>query len=346
MTNINFEIERLEGRGITAKVVESGAVYTTYEAFAKASGYADAAVALFTDAEDEKSNSAEKLIGKSVRVLAKGKHGEHGGTIYVVESDDGERFLFGKGGLEIIEKGDGNMTKINLDGMSHVEMIGIIEEIVKRIKRESFSEGYESGYEQAKTDARRIQVNPFKLGECKMETPQQARDRIVEQAKKDVEKENAKRLAEKADEFIYLYTDRIEYVVNRDKRTVVVLFHSATMGVIAKGIAKCAPGDCFNVHIGKAIALRRALGLEVPDEYLNAPQPTEVCVGDEIYDEHYQMSGKVYAINPEYRTCGEDAGYYFGKSKGWLTYIDPRNYERRIERKFVKVTDDSREVSE
>lgn len=55
-----------------------------------------------------------------------------------------------------------------------------------------------------------------------------------------------------------------------------------TREVYARGIAKAVPDDCFNVHIGKAIALRRALGLAVPDEYLNAPQPTEVRVGDVV----------------------------------------------------------------
>ncbi|MCA0117385.1 hypothetical protein LCD32_00040, partial [Bacillus sp. RSS_NA_20] len=49
-----------------------------------------------------------------------------------------------------------------------------------------------------------------------------------------------------------------------------------------RGISKCAPNDCFNAHIGKAIALRRALGLEVPSEYLNVPQPTDVRVGDVV----------------------------------------------------------------
>ena len=58
----------------------------------------------------------------------------------------------------------------------------------------------------------------------------------------------------------------------------------------ARGIAKAAPDDCFNVHIGKAIALHRALGLEVPDEYLNAPQPTEVRVGDAV-----RLSSMIFA---------------------------------------------------
>ncbi|MCD9024345.1 hypothetical protein [Cohnella silvisoli] len=76
---------------------------------------------------------------------------------------------------------------------------------------------------------------------------------------------------------------RVEFIVNREKRTVVALIHFLPQcggEIYARGFAKCAPDDCFNVHVGKAIALRRALGLEVPDIYGKAPQPTEARVGD------------------------------------------------------------------
>ncbi|MGX4295543.1 hypothetical protein [Bacillus sp. JK62] len=119
---------------------------------------------------------------------------------------------------------------------------------------------------------------------------QARRDEIVEQAKADVEK-----LIEDAGSICPVYygnytmrecTNRVEFVVNREKRTVVALVFGKSQRVRSelreKGIAKAAPDDCFNVHIGKAIALRRALGLTVLDEYLNAPQPTEVRVGDVI----------------------------------------------------------------
>ncbi|OAZ62901.1 hypothetical protein SRCM100169_02124 [Bacillus siamensis] len=119
---------------------------------------------------------------------------------------------------------------------------------------------------------------------------QALRDEIVEQAKADVEK-----LIEDAGSICPVYygnytmrecTNRVEFVVNREKRTVVALVFGKSQRVRSelreKGIAKAAPNDCFNAHIGKAIALRRALGLAVPDEYLNAPQPTEVRVGDVI----------------------------------------------------------------
>ncbi|WP_127506878.1 hypothetical protein [Paenibacillus humicus] len=75
----------------------------------------------------------------------------------------------------------------------------------------------------------------------------------------------------------------VEYVINREKRTVVALIRSLRdKSVYYKGIAKCAPDDVFNAHIGRAIALRRALGIEVPAEYTSAPQPTEPRVGDII----------------------------------------------------------------
>ncbi|WP_187248537.1 hypothetical protein NSU09_11195 [Bacillus sp. PS194] len=104
---------------------------------------------------------------------------------------------------------------------------------------------------------------------------QALRDEIVEQAKADVE-----------DLFKRDIGYRHDFIVNSEKRTVVALRKSFGEGYVRdRGITKATPDDCFNVHIGKAIALRRALGLAVPDEYLNAPQPTEVRVGDFISDD-------------------------------------------------------------
>lgn len=47
------------------------------------------------------------------------------------------------------------------------------------------------------------------------------------------------------------------------------------------GRAKCMPNEVFNEHIGKAIALARALDIDVPEEFLNAVQPDEVVLGME-----------------------------------------------------------------
>ncbi|WP_168748456.1 hypothetical protein [Bacillus mojavensis] len=124
---------------------------------------------------------------------------------------------------------------------------------------------------------------------------QARRDEIVEQAKADVEKLSNYGDGVRCETDVFTKaTCNVEFVANRDKRTVVALLKGVRTGnVYARGIAKAAPDDCFNVHIGTAIALRRALGLAVPDEYLNAPQPTEVRVGDVI---KYEESGGVATV--------------------------------------------------
>lgn len=127
-------------------------------------------------------------------------------------------------------------------------------------------------------------------------SPQQIRDEIVERAKADVKSLLTKTIDKvPINNGSYTATfipgpgfmnDFVEFVVNSEKRTVAAIIHVRDNGggstVWARGVAKCAPNDVFNAHIGKAVALRRALGLEVPVEYLSAPNPTEVRVGDVV----------------------------------------------------------------
>lgn len=125
----------------------------------------------------------------------------------------------------------------------------------------------------------------------RVKSPQEIRDDIVKRAKEDVEKlsvsrvENVPTLSGVRAVFrmgMTSFLDTVRFEVNADKRTVVALLLTHDGYVWARGIAKCAPGDVFNAHIGRAIALRRALGLEVPAEYFEAPNPTEVRVGDVV----------------------------------------------------------------
>lgn len=159
-------------------------------------------------------------------------------------------------------------------------------ELDAAIKRLGYAEGFEAGREfdrkKPKDVIETMRVfeevyggDPFPEVKITELTPQELRDEIVERAKADVE------AIETGDIFEYAYS---YYVVNREKRTVVALIYPAygNERVEARGIAKCAPNDCFNSALGKAIALRRALGLTVPDEYLNAPNPTEVRVGNVV----------------------------------------------------------------
>ncbi|WP_181279870.1 hypothetical protein [Bacillus atrophaeus] len=165
--------------------------------------------------------------------------------------------------------------RTNLDAMGYDELIEHGEDVIRAIRLRAYGEGRRQGKLDAEMDATYGQKLPV--------SAQARRDEIVEQAKGDVEE-----LMNKGGDCFYVDGEyqrlcNVEFVVNRNKRAVVALLKgAATDAVWTKGIAKAAPSDCFNVHIGKAIALRRALGLAVPDEYLNAPQPTEVRVGDVI----------------------------------------------------------------
>ncbi|WP_434750215.1 hypothetical protein [Paenibacillus amylolyticus] len=76
---------------------------------------------------------------------------------------------------------------------------------------------------------------------------------------------------------------RIEFHVNRDKRTVTALARTGNYPSgkkpAAVGIAKAAPDDVFNADIGKAIAAERALGLTLTGAFVNAPKPEKAVPG-------------------------------------------------------------------
>ncbi|KMK75406.1 hypothetical protein [Alkalihalobacillus pseudalcaliphilus] len=200
---------------------------------------------------------------------------------------------------------------------SYAELSNELQAVVDEVKRKAYAEGFEAGRVfDSREESRRKEVAELlkaradflaeqgrdsfeeraergrqmieKAREQSKEDKQRMRDEIVERAKADVEDLLQHNHTESVaggvwfvNTVIAVKTDFCKFVVNKEKRVVVALvidIHNNS--VYTKGIAKCAPNDCFNVHIGKAISLRRALGLHVPTEYLNAPQPTEVRIGD------------------------------------------------------------------
>lgn len=99
----------------------------------------------------------------------------------------------------------------------------------------------------------------------------------------------------------FIVTHATDFVVNADKRTVVAIVgYKDHNEEISKGRAKCAPGDVFNEHIGKAIALRRALGLEVPVEYfeVEARDRDDLAVGDVVRGD---VTGDILTLTAEKR---------------------------------------------
>ncbi|MEK5331982.1 hypothetical protein [Lysinibacillus sp. FSL W8-0992] len=130
-------------------------------------------------------------------------------------------------------------------------------------------------------------VDVYELIESKPLTPNQQRAAIIEKAKKFVEENVANgrtsnRITEKGNS---TYRDNyydVDFFVKEGKVTAVVYWLVCNKRRIDKpsnvGRAICTQNDVFNEHIGKAIALGRALGLDV-SEFEQAVQPTEVVVG-------------------------------------------------------------------
>lgn len=138
----------------------------------------------------------------------------------------------------------------------------------------------------------------FAIAEKEQEqvTPNEQRKEVIEKAKAFIEDRKTPFGNYRIDGRILPKYCSCEFVVNAKKRTVVALLKGINSGnVLIRGIAKCMPGDVFNEHIGKAIALGRALKIDV-SEFENAPQPTEIVVGMRIL---VDVLGKVVGVAQE-----------------------------------------------
>lgn len=135
-------------------------------------------------------------------------------------------------------------------------------------------------------------------------------------------------------------TDRVEFVVNREKRTVVALIYSHAWGksLWARGKSRCAPDDVFNTHIGKALSIRRALGLPVPYEYMDVPVPTEPSRGDLVKATAECIEGNMYVIDRKAKATELSVsivdGAYWLTTGTWLNRDD------------FEIVDDSRDHAE
>lgn len=211
----------------------------------------------------------------------------------------------------IIEKLQADLvqTKAELEALK--ERVRVLEQIEKkRVDDEVYNEYLNGNLDD-------IIENSIK--EARKWEAQIKRDEIIEKAKREVE--------EIRNDPIQMEGLLATFIVDREKRMVTALLSSVLTGVVERqGVAKCHPDDCFNIHLGKIIALYKALGLEVPDEYLNAPQPTEVRVGDIV--EYVNTRGEKELCEAVDRYVSPDEPYIHYKSTG---------------AKKSKIIDDSRE---
>ncbi|ETT84208.1 hypothetical protein MKZ08_08285 [Viridibacillus sp. FSL R5-0477] len=196
------------------------------------------------------------------------------------------------------EAREGDYVRPNYQGNFHVLRDGEIYGPVFKDKGErlAVSSGY-TVYEDAHNRTPST-VEVFEpIGHCKpveyeppfpeVLTPNEQRALLIKQAKEFVEEHT------KPNDFTgkgvligSRWSTKIEFVLNNQKRTLVALAKGIDSArVRAKGIAKCAPDEVFNEHIGQAIALARALEIEVPKGFLKAIQPDEKVAGMVVFAE-------------------------------------------------------------
>lgn len=163
-------------------------------------------------------------------------------------------------------------------------------------------------------------------------TPNEQRKAIIDEAKAFVENAQKRDYRVRSTPAITSFqksvffgqTDELVFHVNAEKRTVVAIIRTISgKHLVHKGIAKCAPDDVFNEHIGKAIALGRALGLDV-ERFEKAVQPSEVVVGMVVRGgcKGFYNANKTFTINGEHRDSDafyyEEAKQYGGGDNDWI----------------------------
>ncbi|MEE5181069.1 hypothetical protein JDW21_19470 [Bacillus subtilis] len=194
--------------------------------------------------------------------------------------------------------------KSHLKNMDKKELCNLVTDIFDEISTRAYGEGYRQG---------RFDQEMEQDEKPKTKTDQERRNEIIEQAKRDVKDlinhgmPDAEVDPSKGNDTYQEKIYTVEFLSDSDKRKVTALVkRKRDKHPRHVGRAKALPEDCFNVHIGKAIALRRALGLEVPEEYFNAPQPTEVHVGDVLtFREQHEWFNKAhYRVDSVTKTKG------------------------------------------
>ncbi|QDP99451.1 hypothetical protein FOH38_02150 [Lysinibacillus fusiformis] len=183
-------------------------------------------------------------------------------------------------------------------------------------------------------------VDVYELIESKPLTPNQQRAAIIEKAMKFVEQviERGKnRDAPMVNEGHMFYRNNfynVDLHVKNNKVTALVFLTNSKGDRLGNkpdliNRAKCNPSDVFNEHIGKAIALGRALGLDV-SEFEQAVQPMEftkgqIVVGGSAYPEQREVTKVTYGDHVYRKPIGgsdDDDSWCHAK---YLTIINDTN---------------------
>ena len=222
--------------------------------------------------------------GDKVRYISGGWY-EPGEILYVLAYDEGDHmpYLLGINPTDTenvpsslwVDEGEFELVEESADEIEEIKQR--VSELEAKVKR------LESGNRTVE-----LMLDPVKFALAytdgrEEKSANERRKEVIEKAKKFVVDTKTKAVSvvgiTKGNETFRKKCTDVDFVINEEKRTVLALIKGAYCPKLyGKGIAKCAPSDVFNVHIGKAIALGRAYGLPT-SEFEQAPQPDEVVPG-------------------------------------------------------------------
>jgi len=156
-------------------------------------------------------------------------------------------------------------------------------------------------------------------------TANQQRAELIQRAREFVEGQKKDRYGNKVYltnlDAIFNYWCNADFIVNRENGVVVCLLkHTKGGQVKSKGIAKCMPGDVFHADIGKAIALAKALEIDIPQEFLNAVQPDKKVVGMVV-----NYSNRIRKISTEENFIHNESCHLGSDTAKFGTIIDDTN---------------------
>lgn len=141
----------------------------------------------------------------------------------------------------------------NIKGLSEATR-ALMDGLITQVRTEAYAEGFEVGKVFAAEEA-------VKRVGLARKSPNQLRAELILKAK--------------------FYIEDIEDIkfYRKGNRVTCVFNSSKAKRVYKVGRSNCNPNDVFNLFIGQAIALGRALQIDIPIEFLEAVQPDNWAVG-------------------------------------------------------------------
>lgn len=163
----------------------------------------------------------------------------------------------------------------NLKGLSEAHKLVLAE--IDEARRQGYAEGFEAGKKFVEVET------------AEVKSANQQRAELIEKAKKFVE------------ELVAIYPCFTIEFFRKNNRITCVIKIADSGKVCFVGRANCIPGGVFNERIGEAISLAKALKIDIPVEFLQAVQPSEVVVGMNVIsyqnnDGVIHMQGEIISV--------------------------------------------------